>query len=140
MQGATINLLLILNSASTMLKRAPPEIVWVMLSPSGRGIPLRAGSPRCCNERRPGYGSPHPPAGVRRSAPACSDSPKRSGLARAAAANTSGAPPQGRVFLALTASIGLPRSGRRWKGGAEGRRQGGTHDRGGLADPLLRAS
>src|SRR5436190_15747886 len=55
MKGATINLLLILNSASTMLKRAPPEIVWVMLSPSGRGIPLRAGSPRCCNERR---GSP----------------------------------------------------------------------------------
>src|SRR2546430_1093407 len=60
MKGATINLLLILNSASTMLKRAPPEIVWVMLSPSGRGIPLRAGSPRCCNERRPGSGSPPP--------------------------------------------------------------------------------
>src|SRR5438093_3526438 len=61
MKGATINLLLILNSASTMLKRAPPEIVWVMLSPSGRGIPLRAGSPRCCNERPPRSGSPHPP-------------------------------------------------------------------------------
>src|SRR5206468_7737818 len=32
-----------------------------MSSPSGRGTPLRAGSPRCCNERRPGSGSPHPP-------------------------------------------------------------------------------
>ena len=40
--------------------RALPEIVWVMLSPSGRGIPLRAGSPHCCNDRRPGSGSPHP--------------------------------------------------------------------------------
>ena len=40
---------------------ALPEIVWVISSPSGRGIPLRAGSPRCCNDRRPGSGSPHPP-------------------------------------------------------------------------------
>jgi hypothetical protein len=32
-----------------------------MSRPSGRGTPLRASSPRCCNERRPGSGSPHPP-------------------------------------------------------------------------------
>src|SRR2546428_11819205 len=115
MKGATINLLLILNSASTMLKRAPPEIVWVMLSPSERGIPLRAGSPRCCNERRPGSGSPHPP---RRGGFPIRPSPLhplhleeqrvprhgRSGLPPAATANTSGAPPQGRAVLPLTAS------------------------------------
>ena len=40
---------------------ALPALVWVMSSPSGRGTPLRAGSPRCCNDRRPGSGSPHPP-------------------------------------------------------------------------------
>ena len=97
---------------------ALPETVWVISRPSGRGIPLRAGSPRCCSERRPGSGSPHPPAGVRRSASAWGDSPKRSGLARAAAAHTSGAPPQGRVFLALTASPGLPGSDRGEKEGA----------------------
>ena len=40
---------------------ALPETVWVRSSPSGRGIPLRACSPRCCNERPPRCGSPHPP-------------------------------------------------------------------------------
>ncbi len=37
------------------------EVVWGMCRPSGRGIPLSAGSPRCCNEPLPGCGSPHPP-------------------------------------------------------------------------------
>src|SRR5947209_2405126 len=45
-----------------------------MSSPSGRGTPLRAGSPRCCNDRRPGSGSPHPPHG--------GGSPIRFGLVR----------------------------------------------------------
>ena len=43
------------------INMALPEIMWVMSSPSGRGIPLRACSPRCCNERPPRSGSPHPP-------------------------------------------------------------------------------
>jgi len=29
--------------------KALPVLVWVMSSPPGRGIPLRASSPRCCN-------------------------------------------------------------------------------------------
>src|SRR5207249_4870852 len=65
---------------------ALPEIVWVISSPSGRSIPLRAGSPRCCNDR------------------ASKLRPRVEGL------------------------------------GAENRRHRGTHNKGGLADPLLRSS
>ena len=55
--------------------------------------------------------APAPPiphmVGVLRSASACCDSLKRSGLTRAAASNSPGARPQGRVHLALPARIGL---------------------------------
>jgi len=45
--------------------------------------------------------------GVLRSASACCDSPKWSGLARVTAAHISGARPRGRVYLALPASTGF---------------------------------
>jgi len=52
--------------------------------------------------------------GVLRSASACCDSPKWSGLARVTAAHISGDRPRDRVNLALPAWIGLPGSGRGW--------------------------
>ena len=133
-----------------------------MLSPSGRGIPLRAGSPRCCNDRRPGSGSPHPPHGGGSPIRPCLLHP----LGTRCSAECNGSPEEQRVPEAWTVG---PRSGPRcahqrgsparsrlprpdglvrtprlrprleWLG-AEGRRPRGTHDRGGLADPLLRAS
>ena len=88
--------------------------------------------------------APAPPiphmVGVLRSASAWGNSPMRSGLARAAAAHISGAPPQGRVTLALTASCGRPDQAEAGRLGAKDHHHGGNHERGGLADPLLRAS
>jgi hypothetical protein len=109
---------------------------------SGRGTPLRAGSPRCCNDRRPGSGSPHPPHG--------GGSPIRFGLVRQPeavgprsgrrCAHQRGSPARSR----LPRPDGLVRAYRlkpRLEDlGAKDRRHHGTHDRGGLADPLLRAS
>jgi hypothetical protein len=123
-----------------------------MSSPSGRGPPLRAGSPRCCNDRRPGSGSPHPPHG--------GGSPIRFGLVQQPEAV---GPHSGRITRCIQGSNGSPAHQRgsparsrhprpdgldraSWlrhrlhRLRAEGPRHRGTNGRGGLADPLLRAS
>ena len=106
---------------------------------SGRGTPLRAGSPRCCNDRRPGSGSPHPPHG--------GGSPIRSGLVRQPEAV---GPRSGRITRCIQRSNGSPahqrgsparsrhprpdglvyasRPNRGWMGGAEAVAMSGTHE------------